>query len=62
MNKADVGPGQLFPGFEKWLSELDSIDLSDENMALAIKEEAADGFFLRGIQQQEAIQNKRTIE
>jgi len=50
MAKADAGPGKQFPSFERWLSELDSFDLTDQDLLSAVLEEAADGFFRRGKQ------------
>jgi len=44
MNKAD-NFGKQFPSFEKWLSELASIDFADERFMLDMIEEASDGFF-----------------
>jgi hypothetical protein len=44
MNKAD-NFGKQFHGFEKWLSELESIDFADENFMMNVIEEASDGFF-----------------
>jgi len=44
MNKA-ANYGKSFPDFEKWLSELESIDFADEEFMLAVIEEATDGFF-----------------
>lgn len=49
MAKADTGPGNHFPGFESWLSELDCFDISDPNLLPSVMEEAADGFFRRAI-------------
>lgn len=43
MNKAD-NPKD-FPGFETWLSSLESFDFTDESLMAAIVEEAANGFF-----------------
>lgn len=53
MAKADTGPGKQFPSFETWLAEFDGLDFSDPGMMLAIMEEAADGFFRRGVQTQQ---------
>lgn len=50
MAKADAGPGKQFPSFETWLSELAGFDFSDPQMIWAIMEEAADGFFRRGVE------------
>lgn len=47
MAKADAF-GQHFPGFETWVSELESIDLSDPSFLVAAMEEAADGFLGKG--------------
>ncbi|MBM7624783.1 hypothetical protein [Sporohalobacter salinus] len=44
MNKAN-NYGKQFPDFEKWLSELNSIDFADEDFMLDVIEEATDGFF-----------------
>jgi hypothetical protein len=49
MAKAD-NFGKPFPSFEKWISELDSIDFSDASFLLPALEEAKDGFF-RGAKQ-----------
>lgn len=43
MAKAD-GFGTSFPSFEKWLGELENIDLSDPSFLVAAMEEAAHGF------------------
>jgi len=52
MAKADAGLGNTFPSFEKWLSGMNYFDMSDSGLWQAIMEEAADGFFRRGTQQQ----------
>jgi len=59
MAKADAGPGNTFPGFEQWLSELDYFDMSDPGLWQAVMEEAADGFFRRGVQSQQQKQKKK---
>lgn len=48
MAKADNGVGKQFPNFTAWLEELDSFDLSDQDMILSIIEEAQAGFFRGG--------------
>lgn len=58
MAKADNGPGKQFPSFEVWVSELESFDLSDPGMLQAVMEEAADGFFRRGVQKQQKQRKK----
>ena len=52
MNKAD-NYGKPFPSFEKWLAELESVDISDPSFIVAAVEEAANGF-LRGGKQSAA--------
>ncbi|KXS45600.1 MAG: phage-like protein [Candidatus Frackibacter sp. T328-2] len=47
MNKAD-NFGESFPDFEKWLSELGSINLVDGSFIVEVIEEAFDGFFRSG--------------
>ena len=47
MAKADNGPGKQFPGFENWVSELESFDMSDQVLLQAVMEEMVDGFFRR---------------
>lgn len=49
MAKADAGPGNKFPSFSEWLSTLDSFDVTDYDLLQAVMDEAADGFFRRGI-------------
>jgi len=44
MNKAD-NFGKQFPGYEKWLSELNSIDFANEDFMMGVISEASDGFF-----------------
>jgi len=51
MAKADAHP-EKFPSFIEWLSSLDGFDFSDSALLTAALEEAADGFFRRGKQQQ----------
>ena len=51
MAKADTYP-EKFPSFIEWLSTLDGFDFSDSALLSAALEEAADGFFRRGKQQQ----------
>jgi hypothetical protein len=48
MAKAYAGLKEKFPDFVNWLSELESFDLSDQDVLLAIMEEAENGFFRRG--------------
>lgn len=43
MAKAD-SYGEKFPSFVEWVSQLESIDLSDKNFIVAAMEEATDGF------------------
>lgn len=45
LNKANEPLQNSFPGFESWLSELDSFDFSDNALMTAILDEAQDGFF-----------------
>jgi len=52
MAKADNGPGKQFPGFENWVSELESFDMSDQTILQAVIEEAIDGFFRRAQREQ----------
>lgn len=59
MAKADAGPGNTFPGFEQWLSELDCFDMSDPGLWQAVMEEAVDGFFRRGVQSQQQKPKKK---
>lgn len=59
MAKADNGPGNQFPSFEGWVAGLDSFDLSDPSTLQAVMEEAADGFFRRGVQKQQQKQRKK---
>lgn len=51
MAKADSGPGSQFPSFEKWVSGLDSFDVSDPELINNVLDEASDGFFRRGSRQ-----------
>ena len=44
MNKAD-NYGKSFPGFEQWLSDIDSIDFGDPEWIMEIVNEAMEGFF-----------------
>ena len=44
MNRAD-NYGNSFPGFEQWLSDIDSIDFGDPDWIMQIVNEAMDGFF-----------------
>ncbi|MFZ5645817.1 MAG: hypothetical protein ACOY46_19850 [Bacillota bacterium] len=53
MAKADTGINNSFPDFLTWLSELDSFDLSNPELLKAVMEEAADGFFRRGVQKKQ---------
>ena len=46
MAKADDAKG--FPSFETWLGTVDSIDFADQDLLLAVVEEATDGFFRGG--------------
>ncbi len=45
MAKAANGTGKNFPGFEKWLADLESIDFADQYLMNAVIGEAEDGFF-----------------
>lgn len=49
MNKAAEGKGKTFPHFESWLDQFEYVDFSDADTMTAIMDEAADGFFRRGI-------------
>lgn len=49
MNKAAEGKGKTFPHFESWLEQFEYVDFSDADTLTAIMNEAADGFFRRGI-------------
>lgn len=49
MAKADAY-GKDFSSFDKWISELESFDFSDELLMTAVMEEAADGFFRKAQQ------------
>ena len=50
MNKAAEGKGKAFPDFEAWLDQFEYVDFSDADALTAIMNEAAEGFFRRGIQ------------
>jgi len=50
MNKAAEGKGKAFPNFEAWLDQFEYVDFSDADALTAIMNEAAEGFFRRGIQ------------
>ena len=45
MAKTVNGPGKAFPNFEKWLSGFDTIELADQDFALAVIGEAEGGLF-----------------
>ena len=45
MAKAGAGPGNKFPPFVGWLTDMESIDFADNEMIIAVMDEAADGFF-----------------
>ncbi|WP_374717119.1 hypothetical protein [Geobacillus thermodenitrificans] len=49
MNKAAEGKGKTFPHFESWLEQFEYVDFSDADALTAIMNEAAEGFFRRGI-------------
>ena len=49
MNKAAEGKGKTFLHFESWLDQFEYVDFSDADTMTAIMDEAADGFFRRGI-------------
>ena len=49
MNKAAEGKGKAFPNFEAWLDQFEYVDFSDADTLTAIMNEAAEGFFRRGI-------------
>lgn len=59
MAKADAGFNAPFPPFEKWLSDLESFDLSDPNLLKAALEEAVDGFFRRAGERARAKREKK---
>lgn len=59
MAKADVGPGKQFPSFIEWVGALESFDISDPGMMQAVMEEAADGFFRRGVKSQQQKPKKK---
>jgi hypothetical protein len=48
MNKA-AEKGKSFPHFEAWLSQFEYFDFSDPDTMTEIMNEAAEGFFRRGI-------------
>ncbi|MGG6437375.1 hypothetical protein ABET52_06175 [Saccharococcus caldoxylosilyticus] len=48
MAKAYAGLNAKFPDFVNWLAELESFDITDEDVLAAIFEEAERGFFRRG--------------
>ena len=48
MAKANLALGATFPGFEAWLATLDSLDISDPELLVAVMEEAEEGFFRGG--------------
>lgn len=45
MAKANEGVGKKFPDFYNWVAELDSFDITDDDVLFAIIEEAEKGFF-----------------
>lgn len=45
MAKSANGTGKTFPGFEKWLVDLESIDFTDQEFISAVIGEAEAGFF-----------------
>lgn len=45
MAKADAGIGSQFPSFQEWVAQLETFDVSDQEMLSAIMQEAANGFF-----------------
>lgn len=49
MNKAAEGKGKTFPHFESWIEQFEYVDFSDADTLTAIMNEAAEGFFRRGI-------------
>jgi len=48
MNKA-AEHGKSFPHFEAWLGQFEYVDFSDPDTMTEIMNEAADGFFRRGV-------------
>ena len=50
MAKAD--DAKTFPSFETWLSSFETFDFTDQGTMIAVLEEATDGFFRGGKQQQ----------
>lgn len=50
MAKADAFGGQPFPSFVNWLGSLDGADFSDVSLMKGAMEEAAHGFFRKGLQ------------
>ncbi len=57
MVKAATGTGKNFPGFEKWLADLESIDFADQSLMNAVIGEAEDGFFRGANKPQPAIKS-----
>ncbi len=47
MNKA-VKPADVFPKFEEWLAQFETIGFDDPQWIIDVVEEAADGFFRSG--------------
>jgi hypothetical protein len=47
MNKA-AKPADVFPGFEEWLAQFETIGFDDPQWIINVVEEAADGFFRSG--------------
>ena len=47
MNKA-AKPADVFPGFEEWLAQFETIGFDDPQWIIDVVEEAADGFFRSG--------------
>lgn len=46
MNRAYVGRGNEFPGFEKWLDDIgEGVNFGDVGLVTAVQEEILDGFF-----------------
>jgi hypothetical protein len=47
MNKA-AKPADVFPEFEEWLAQFETIGFDDPQWIIDVVEEAADGFFRSG--------------
>ncbi|TCN00862.1 hypothetical protein EV294_101312 [Paenibacillus sp. BK033] len=50
MAKADAFGGPSFPSFINWLGSFEDVDFTDESLLKGALEEAAHGFFRKGLQ------------